>query len=231
MCEDIALTRDETEALLAQAPNHRKWWADHYPYGGILWRRSKRDYFRFTPFARAARREIDRWKAMHPDWRPGVPLFPQLKTHKKPVTYSQIRDWLKKAHEIAPQDLEKLAIPQQEISRWMSGSMIHGWRDHFATKLDELGYGWEVAKDANSKLDLHNHVAFCGDWATSGGDQSKIYAKLNPGVLQAIMEFERAESVCRRFSVQAADDVADTLAAIYEDEEGVIPIEAARMRR
>lgn len=81
--------------------------------------------------------------------------------------------------------------------------------------MDTLGYGWEAAKEGNRKLDVINHVAFCGDWAVTGGTQAKGYAKLNPGILQAIMELERAADVHLRFSVQAADDIDSARSSIY----------------
>lgn len=230
LCEDIALTREEMQALLREAPNHREWWADWFPHGGILWRRSKVDYLRFTPFSRAMRSEIDRWRAHHPCWRPGVPLFPQMHNRTKAVSDSSVREWVRKAHEIARADQARLGVPREQVERWLSGAILHGYRDHWATVMDQLGYGWDAARKGNSKLDLHNHVAFCGDWAVAGGTQAEVYAKLHPGILQAIMEFERAELVYQRFSAQAADAVDQALASIYEDGEGIISLERARMR-
>lgn len=113
--------------------------------------------------------------------------------------------------------MEAAGVPEAQIDRWLSGAILHGYRDHWATLMDQLGYGWEVARQGNSKLDLHDRVAVLGDWATSGGTQAEVYAKLNPGILQAIMEFERAEDVFRRFSAQAVDDVRAAMAAIYEE--------------
>lgn len=229
-CEDIALTREEMQALLREAPNHREWWADYFPYGGILWRRSKVDYLRFTPLSRVMRSELDRWRVHHPDWRPGAPLFPQVHDWAKPVSDSSVREWARKAHAIARADQERLGVPRAQVDRWLSGAPLHGYRDHWATVMDQLGYGWEAARKGNSKLNLHNHVAFCGDWAVSGGTQAEVYAKLHPGVLQAVMEFERAESVHERFSAQAADALDEAIASIYEEEEEIIPIERARKR-
>lgn len=231
MCEDVAFTRDEMRALLAQAPNHRAWWADHWPHGAILWRRSKVDYRRVTPMSRPMRLEFDRWRAQHPDWRPGVPVFPQMREITKPLIYDQVNKWMHRAVALAREDLEALGVAVQQIDRWLAGEILHGWRDHWATKMDTLGYGWDAAtKQGDSKLELHNHVSFMGDWATSGGTQAEVYAKLNPGILQAIADFERAEEVVRRFSMKAADDLADVLDAIYEgeEEEDIVPITRKR---
>lgn len=230
LCEDVALTREEVQALLRVAPNHREWWADWFPYGGILWRRSKVDYLRFTPFSRAMRTEIDRWRLHHPCWRPGVPLFPQVHNWLKPISDSSVREWVRKATAIARADQQRLGTPQDQVERWLSGAILHGYRDHWATMMDQLGYGWEAAQKGSAKLALHNHVAFCGDWATSGGTQAEVYAKLHPGILQAVMEFERAESVHKRFSAQAAEALEAALASIYEGGDDIIPIGRARTR-
>jgi hypothetical protein len=217
LCGDVALTQEETRELLRQASNHREWWAEFFPYGGILWRRSKMSYLRFTPFSRITRMEIDRWKAIHPNWMPTAPLIPQVKDWSKPVADSSVREWLRKADAVVRSDLQRLGVPQAQIERWLSGAILHGYRDHWATIMDTLGYGWEAARESGSKLDVHNHVAFCGDWAITGGTQAEVYAKLNPGILQAIMEFERAAEVHRRFSAQAADDNDSARAAIYDE--------------
>ena len=225
MCEDVALTRDEMRVLLRQAPNHREWWADHWPNGAVFWRRSKVDYRRVTPLSRRLRTELDRWRTEHPDWRPGMPVFPQMRDARRPIIYDQINKWMKQAVKIAAEDLERLQVPVQQIDRWLAGEIMHGWRDHWATQMDVLGFGWNAAtKQGNSKLALHNHVAFMGDWATSGGTQAEVYAKLNPGILQAVAEFERAEDVVRRFSVQAKTELSEVLDAIYDDGEDIIPI-------
>jgi hypothetical protein len=227
MCEDVAFSRDEMRTLLAQAPNHRQWWADDWPHGAIFWRRSKVDYLRVTPMSRQMRIELERWRVEHPQWGPGIPVFPQMRDSRKPLVYDQINKWMHGAVNLARADLESLQVPVQQIDRWLAGEILHGWRDHWATKMDELGYGWDAAtKKGDSKLDLHNHVAFMGDWATSGGAQAEVYAKLNPGILQAIAEFEKAEDVVRRFSAQAAEDLTGVLDAIYEDDtaDDIIPL-------
>jgi hypothetical protein len=56
----------------------------------------------------------------------------------------------------------------------------------------------------------------------------RIYAKLHPGILQAIMEFERAEDVIRRFSREAQEELDEVLGLIYEDLNEVIPLTRAR---
>jgi hypothetical protein len=229
LCEDVALTPEETRALLRLAPNHREWWADHFPHGGILWRRSKVDYLRFTPFSRAMRIEMDRWRAHHPGWRAGMPLIPSISDSARPVAETSVREWTQKAFAIIREDLGQSGVPAEQVSRWLSGSILHGYRDHWATIMDQLGYGWDAAKQGSSKLDLHNHVAFLGDWKTAGGTQAEIYAKLHPGILQAIMEFERAEAVYARFSSQAADELEGVLSAIHEEND-VIPIDRVRRR-
>lgn len=227
LCEDVAFTRDDMRRVLAETPNHRAWWADQWPYGAISWRQSKVDNRRVTPISRALRIELDRWRAKHPDWAPGRPVFPQMADTSKPLVYDQVNKWLHRAMKLAREDLEAQQVAVQQIDRWLSGEILHGWRDHWATKMDELGYGWDAAaKQGNTKLDLHNHVAFMGDWAVAGGTQAEVYAKLNPGILQAIANYERAEDVVRRFSAQAYEDVTGVLDSIYEDDDGddIIPI-------
>ena len=229
-CEDIALTYEEMQALLDQAPNHRTWWADHWPYGAALWRHSKRDYRRVTPFSRGMRLEIDRWKALHPDWRPGRPVFPSVLDPAKRVSETSLREWAHKAHAIVRADLERLGTSRKEINRWLSGEVLYGYRSLWATLMDQLGYGWTVAEKGSHRLDLHKHVAFFGDWALPGNTMDTVYAKLHPGVLLAIAEFERAEDVYERFSREAQEDLTRALVSIYDDEEEVVPIRRARIR-
>ncbi len=169
------------------------------------------------------RLELERWRAVHPNWRPGAPLFPKLNDASRPVADTSVREWVRKAYEIVRSDLERQNVPRAETDRWLAGAILHGYRDHWATIMDQLGFGWEVAKQGTATLNLHNHVSFLGDWATAGGAQDEIYAKLNPGVLQAIMEFQRAEDVYRRFSAQAAADLHEALSAIHEEFEDVLP--------
>ncbi len=228
--EDIALTREEMIAALADAPNHRTWWADHWPYGAVFWRKSKRNYRRVTPLSRAMRLEIDRWREAHPDWRPGVPLFPAITDPTKRVAETSLREWMRKAIEIARTDLVRQHVPQQDIERWLSGTLLYGFRSLWATLMDQLGYGWTAAEQGmGGKLDLHKHVSFYGDWAVGGGTMDVVYAKLNPDILLAVAEFERAAEVVERFSRVASDDVAEALSAVY-DEGDVIPINRFRGR-
>jgi integrase len=216
-CEDIALTYEEMQALLDQAPNHRTWWADHWPYGAVFWRKSKKDYRRVTPFSRTMRLEIDRWKALHPEWCAGRPVFPSIMDPTKRVSETSLREWAHKAHAIVRADQEQLGTSQKEINRWLSGEVLYGYRSLWATLMDQLGYGWTVAEKGNHRLDLHKHVAFYGDWALPGNTMDTVYAKLHPGVLLAIAEFERAEDVYERFSREAQEDLTRALASIYDD--------------
>jgi hypothetical protein len=229
-CDDIALTYEEMQALLDQAPNHRIWWADHWPYGAVFWRKSKKNYRRVTPLSRAMRLEIDRWKALHPNWRPGRPVFPSILDSTKRASESSLREWAHKANAIVRADQERLGTTRKEINRWLSGEVLYGYRSLWATLMDQLGYGWTVAEKGSHRLDLHKHVAFFGDWALPGNTMDTVYAKLHPGVLLAIAEFERAEDVYEHFSREAQEDLNRALASIYDDEEDIVPIPRTRTR-
>ena len=227
-CGNVALTAEETKALLGRAPNHRVWWAEHFPHGGVLWESSKEEYIRFTPFSRAMRKEMDRWRELHPDWRPDGPLFPMLTDPSRPTSADRFREWTSKALEIARRDLVQAKVLPAKVERWLAGETVYGFRGHWATIMDRLGYGWTAARDGQSKLNLHKHVAFLGDWKIGGDTMDRIYAKLHPGILQAIMEFDRARDVIDRFSREAQEELDEVLGLIYEDMEDVVPITRVR---
>jgi hypothetical protein len=63
---------------------------------------------------------------------------------------------------------------------------------------------------------MNNHVHFMGDWRLDGGVRLRVYTRLDPGILQAIADFEPADNVYRKFSARTADNVRDVLAAIGE---------------
>jgi len=229
-CGDIAFEREAVRALLREAPNHREWWADHWDHGAIFWRRSKVDYLRVTPMSQHMGLEMLWWRDQHPDWRPGMPVLTQQRDPRKPLWYDQVYTWMREAITIAGEDLERANTPGDRIARWLAGAPLHGWRDHWATLMDRLGWGWDAAaKAGEKKLQLHNHVAFFGDWKVTGGTQAEIYSKLHPGILQAVADFEKAEEVVRRYSAEAEEDVGDALGTIYGGEaDDVVPIDRGR---
>lgn len=46
-----------------------------------------------------------------------------------------------RAVKLAREDLDAARVPVQKIDRWLAGAILHGWRDHWATLMDTLGYG------------------------------------------------------------------------------------------
>jgi integrase len=184
-CDHVAFTAEESMALLDRAPNCPTWWAEHFPNGGVLWPHHEKSYIRFTPFSRWMSQEIQRWKAEHPCWEAGMPLFPMYTDPSRAVPANQFRTWMYTAHEIARADQRQLGVPEPQIDRWLGHAVLYGWRIHWKSLVESLGYGSNAV-----------------DWMIGAGTMKKVFDRPDPRVLQAIMDFEPAHRLIKRICVE-----------------------------
>jgi hypothetical protein len=227
LCGHVAFSTEEVMALLDRAPNHRTWWAEHFPNGGVLWLSSKKQYIRFTPFGRRMGEEIRRWKAQHPCWEPDEPLFPMYSDPSRSASPDRFREWTYKAVKIARADMVELGASKPMIDRLLNHAVLYGWRSHWKSLMDSLGYG--QGGEEREKYRVHNSVAFLGDWAIRGDTMEKVYSRLDPRVLQGIMDFEPADRLLARVSAEASASLEEVESGIYgEDDQTVIPIDRRR---
>lgn len=94
------------------------------------------------------------------------------------------------------------------------GEVAHGWRDGWAVRMNELGYGQTIKVDDKLEIDLDQNADYLGDWAVSGTVKHERYVSLHPLVLMGIVECHPAKEVAEEVARMRADETRRNMDAL-----------------
>ena len=94
------------------------------------------------------------------------------------------------------------------------GEVAHGWRDGWAVRMNELGYGQTIKVDDKLEIDLDQNADYLGDWAISGTVKHERYVSLHPLILMGIVECRPAKEVAEEVARMRADETRRNMDAL-----------------
>lgn len=206
---DLIFDAHGTRAALREAPNHRDRWARYYTEGVFVSNRNKMQFHRVLPLGRFWAQEAHRWLEHHPTPDdPLAPLIPAIQDWSKPVSETMVRKWYDQAVQEAQNDAVRMGLDPDDYLPRNQNSTFSGFRPLWRTTMSELG--WDDAAHHSSGVSLQKHALFFGGWSVGAGEvQARVYTRLNPRILMAVANFEKASSILPKIGQETHARVRD----------------------
>lgn len=96
------------------------------------------------------------------------------------------------------------------------GEVVHGWRDGWAVRAHELGYGRMVSIGDQTEIDLDQNADYLGNWAVGGTVKHERYVSLHPVVLMGITESRNSHIIVEEIASLRAKETRRGIEALAQ---------------